>query len=429
MIKHNVSLLRRIAFWALAWYWAVPTRLIAILFTDSALLRWNGTVALTVAMLSLVLSLIKAPLVTRRENTGIKLTLFFIFATSCGLLSGSPVSWFMPLPYMFLLISGVLLRPTADELRILGAAFIVGSFFELLAGMYAATTPSGLTLWGDSLVGLNEQSGRVTGLRVDANTYALQMATTACLLFFAATRQKSSMRKIVIACLGILFVSGLFLSASRGGMLTLAGGVLYLLFFLPGKEKLYRLLQVSFSIGIAVFVISSFMNNWQPFQYAGMKYQKRLLRDSRFYVWEQYFRLPPWEYLWFGIGWKGSAVRHQNGMAAATPYMPEPQIAHNMYLQQLHEGGIVGLGAYLALIFFALKGLRKTSRESPSGSVREVESAMLLLLITQLIGGITLSETERLIFFLIGLSFSTISANRSAAVDPYPMLDRGRRIA
>jgi len=209
-------------------------------------------------------------------------------------------------------------------------------------------------------------SRRGSGTFINPNNFAGYMALLLPMLvaWVIAGRIHATMR-FVAGYAALMLGVGLVVSASRGGLLAAAGGLLALVFLLV-RQKAFRMPAL---IMLAALLLGGFavigqtkLTQWRIAQMQ----RTELDRDARFLMWQSA------EEMWRDHVWLGVGPGHYD--AVFPQYRPDllqrtkPYFAHNDYLNTLADYGLIGalliLGAILAAEFAFRHGWRHLRRDA-----------------------------------------------------------------
>lgn len=189
---------------------------------------------------------------------------------------------------------------------------------------------------------------------MDPNDFACGLAIVVSLFLVELTNKKRIILNLIcIACVGVIIL----MSGSRGGLLTLGCIVIVWLFNLKGPVRLKLLLAL---FAVAAIILFCAENGIGPKVLARFSIS-RLIADGgagRKQIWEagiaKFLSSDPLHVIFgYGHGSYTSAVRYV-AIGHGAPY-----IAHNMFINALLEGGLLGLGlmitCFAALYRYAAK--------------------------------------------------------------------------
>lgn len=207
----------------------------------------------------------------------------------------------------------------------------------------ATLIPGWINFEGTRGTEFNTNNVRVGGPFFDFELMSEYCALSLLLIVFLWARATSRSRKIFLAGLGLLTAFVLFATVTRGAIMALAAGVLYLLFTLRRRIRLVPLV-VFVSVGIAGFLamnfyVSHFTNSGDLIERLSETTLIDGMPDSRATAWKV-----AWErYLQHPIIGHGPFYSGRTGIRVW--YWP-----HNVYLYIANLVGIVGLSFYLLLL-------------------------------------------------------------------------------
>lgn len=207
----------------------------------------------------------------------------------------------------------------------------------------ATLIPGWINFQGTTGTEFNTNNVRVGGPFFDFELMSEFCALSLLLIVFLWSRATSQSRKIFLGSLGVLVVFILFATVTRGAIMALAVGILYLLFTLRRRIRLVPFVVLT-TLGIAGFLamnfyVSQFTNSGNLL---GRLSETKLIGgmpDSRAQVWAV-----AWErFLQHPIIGHGPFYSGRTGIRIW--YWP-----HNVYLYIANLVGVVGLSFYLLLL-------------------------------------------------------------------------------
>jgi len=183
---------------------------------------------------------------------------------------------------------------------------------------------------------------RIQGLTHDPNIYASSLLIFLPLPFLYVFEEKRFLRKCLWATLFAVLAASVAITFSRGGLLSFAVVMAILMF----KKRHNRFVLWSGIVAIFVIIILLPPEFWQRFSFlsnlrgeASARWRFNLAAGAL-----SYFRQHPI----FGIGlgsYIGESIR----------FIPRHLVAHNIYVEIAAETGIVGLLAFLSLVWTTMR--------------------------------------------------------------------------
>jgi O-antigen ligase len=262
-----------------------------------------------------------------------------------------------------------------DDARFLVAALVLGA---LLAAAYGVANPS-----------FGEDPGRLSGALGNANATAASMVMALVLVggLFAALRDSPWLRGLAALALPLCFIA-LLLTASRGGLIALAGALVVTIFVAGRWRKaMIAMIAVVLLGGVFYFAVLAPSGARDRVSQPGGG-------TGRVDIWTVGWRIVESHPI-NGVGagnFITSTVHYllQPGIINRDDFIVDnPKVAHNTYLSVLAELGIVGLVLFLAIVIwvlsFALKAARIFDRAGDPG-MAALSRAVLVALIGVLVG-------------------------------------------
>ncbi|MGV3756762.1 MAG: O-antigen ligase family protein [Verrucomicrobiota bacterium] len=209
---------------------------------------------------------------------------------------------------------------------------------------------------------------RGSGTFINPNNFAGYVAVLLPMMVAVVMAARVSVTtRFLAGYAALMFMVGLAVSASRGGLLAAGGGLLALIFLLV-RQKAFRLPAL---VLLTVLILSGFavlsqttLTQWRLQQ---MKHTSVDL-DSRFLLWQSAEEM--WrDHLWLGVG-----PGHYD--AVFPQYRPDimqqrqPYFAHNEYLNTLADYGLIGA----LLVLVAIGSVEFAFRHGWQGLRREADN-------------------------------------------------------
>jgi O-antigen ligase len=284
---------------------------------------------------------------------------------------------------VYLVVVNVVDSPV--RVRILMAAIVIGSLIPTLGALknYAL---------GENLVEGNRAAWVSTFGNPDELAYYLVVAVPLALALRERTRSRP-LRLLLLCAVG-LFGAGVFLSASRGGILTLA--VVVLLWWVRELGRGRIGLWIAFAVLAALAFVPAHV--WDRTETLAA-YQEDVSAMGRIWTMQ--------------AGWKMFLARPFSGLGAGTFVQAFPgyapleasgaMAAHNSFIQVLAEGGLGALAGFLVALGAGLTALRRAARghRELSAPAWALGGAMLAFVMSSLTGGIALSWP---IYWVLGMA-------------------------
>ena len=317
-------------------------------------------------------------------------------------------------------------RAHAARLSPLGMMFVLGCAIAAAYGLINPPPPG------------VDQLARSGGTFGDPNELAAVLVV-GLLLSAALTVVRSVPGPIRVCAMGagLLCVVGIALSLSRGGLLAL-GVALLIGVFVAGR---WRVHMTALTVIVAVGTVSYFA------AYASPQALQRITTvqggSGRSDIWRVGWRMVEAHPIQ-GVGAGNFPLVSVNyllrpGTITASRYIIDnPKVAHNMYLNVLAEGGIVGAALFFGILGFALRCYQLAWRELRRSRDRDLEILAYALFIG-LVGFLTASfflseEVNKQLWILVALApallrLARVGCQDEAHVADVPGLPRCRQTA
>jgi O-antigen ligase len=284
------------------------------------------------------------------------------------------------------------------------------AFAALALGLFAITD----ALFG---IGWTLQGGRAAGGTGDPNYFAVyQVIALPVTIAMAAHARSQALRTALYAAAAVIVLS-VFVSVSRGGLLTLAA-VSLLAFVLPARSLFRSPMQKAVIFGVLLvglaFTFQSAANEIGP------RFRALAGGDEtgsgRTGLW-----MAGWtgikERPLLGLGY-GAFRGASNDLILRTPGVdlrhyelrPDGHEAHNMYISTTADLGVPGLVLLLGILAASGRSFRRTAAQAMSSGkpfLARVSNALFLSLLAFALASIFLSaETSRALWILVGLALA-----------------------
>jgi len=299
---------------------------------------------------------------------------------------------------------------TRRDLELIIGVFVGGALLSALYGAFIA--PPDPTV----------DAERIGGAGVDPNYLALSLAAALSLAFGAlANRSAAVPARMLAAGASIILLTALLLTASRTGLVALAGGSVCALAIAGRRRRVPVLLAVlaMFTAG-AVWVLEI-----APREVRDHITQTTGGGTGRTDIWTVGLRMAKANPL-VGVGadnYRLSAVHYllePGEIRRADFIVDRPKVAHNIYLQVWAELGLVGLALFLVLVGFAitcgLRAIRLFDRMADAG-MAVISRSVVVAISCALIGAFFVSiHYEKSLWLLLALGPCLLAlARRSGA--------------
>jgi probable O-glycosylation ligase (exosortase A-associated) len=226
----------------------------------------------------------------------------------------------------------------------------------------------------------------------DNNVAALGLATSIPLCWFIKDTIKSYFWKLVLAGCALLTMAGVVFFHSRGGVLALGAGVLYMA--VRSKRKLLASLCLSAGAAVGVYMIRDTL--FRRMSTLG-SYETDGSSMERLRFWKGAIAMS-FDYPIFGVGFGGTNWGRYSGPYLSTGTNNAQLFVHNNYLQVLVDSGYPALLLYCCLLFGSLFWLFRIARKLRSGENKDNPDAQTGVSIAYALQG-------SLIVFVVGSTF------------------------
>jgi O-antigen ligase len=319
------------------------------------------------------------------------------------------------LTYLLLTYMVISIVRTPEDVRKILFVQLVSGALVCLGGLYELARPSSALIPGWIEFGRGYESTtsgvRIGSTFVDFELFAEFCALNLFLQVFLFTRVNTRSRKVAIAGIMAMTFFCLFATVTRGAIISLAAGSLYLVWLSRKKLNFVRLVTVaSLAIGLfggMDFVVSHYTKSASVIErLMGTELEGGVVPETRVGAWSQAIeRIQEHPIIGHGPSFvlERSLVIH---------YWP-----HNVYLYYWHIVGIVGLACYVWILVALWKSTRPRAPSLGSGTF--VEGATLLcrvMLFTFIIDQIKIEylRNERYAFFVWFLFGLLVAVGRVA---------------
>jgi probable O-glycosylation ligase (exosortase A-associated) len=250
--------------------------------------------------------------------------------------------------------------------------------------------------WAIYTAGRERLYGPEGSMLADNNDFGLALNMTSPIFFFLATTESKPWVRRLMAFLFLASIPAVFLTYSRGSLVSLAVVVFLMLMRLPQRFALVPVLMIA-----ALFALYFAPDRWV--NRMDFRREGAVLDDSAL------SRINAWTYSW------RLAVNYPlmgGGFEAFTPtlfyrYAPNPLDVHgphSIYFGILAEHGFIGLFLYLALVASCLKTLqqvRKYGRQSQNDRAAAYALMLQFCLLAFLVAGAFLGRAYFDYYFTI----------------------------
>ncbi|MGA3056500.1 MAG: methyltransferase domain-containing protein [Candidatus Limnocylindrales bacterium] len=351
--------------------------------------------------------------------------------TSLGLtgrLSVSSVPMWLPISGALLLVAGVLSALSSADVKgnlAPAVAFVIAlTFVPLIVGLATGTSRlirtfallllvSSAISGGEAVADLVSGAGistaisgaaflgRSAGLSVHPNHMALAAAMGLPLAYGLLVTSRRRAEQTFVYLLLLPVTGGIFASGSRAGLVCAVGGVATAWFLSRGEYKRWRVAVVMFAIGLLVLIVSSAMG-WHQLTVA----TDRLVGLQ-----------PTTESNSIRVADYTQAVASISSNPLVGTGFSSVRIAHNIYLQVLEAGGVLGITAFAIFgIGFLYLGLRLCRDMRLPAEMEAFAAAATASMLTWFAGGLVGNQIyDRYLYVPCGLLVGIALMARSSS--------------
>jgi O-antigen ligase len=189
--------------------------------------------------------------------------------------------------------------------------------------------------------------GRLNTLLGRSNAYAGLLTLVIPVVFFFGIIEKRLFPKIVQLSAAFILIASLILTASKGGLLTFLFQVLLIILLILIKFKFVKSLKILTISCVFISVIFIAFNNYisKYLLFISLRFQDISNTDSttaRLDMWKSALDLFE-NHIIFGVGFGNFSY-----------FYPEYKHVHNLYLETLVEGGIIGFIMLIGIMVFII---------------------------------------------------------------------------
>jgi O-antigen ligase len=266
------------------------------------------------------------------------------------------------------------------------------------------------------------QLGRFTGGVGDSNFLAALVASALALALFAYPVTRTPFARWLLLSCAFLFVTTLFLTGSRGGLVALAAFVISALSFGGAlRPHVFAMTLVVVAIGLGYYAFVASPDTLERVRHpAG--------GSGRTDIWSIALRAGE-DHPFTGVGIgnfpavKASYAAGTIDVEAVRQVVDEPIVVHNTYLELFVELGVAGLIAFATVVLASLTVAVRVVGEVVGTGDREVEllgRGVVVAIVTLLAAFAFLSaEYEKQLWLLLGVAAALSSVARFRGLVPY----------
>lgn len=207
---------------------------------------------------------------------------------------------------------------------------------------------------------------RLLGMVFQPNAFGVIMAMSSIIVISIVFNQRIgsiNYKETLLYCFfGLIFMTGLFYSGSRGAWLSFVIGYIFLIFLTPRYNRLFLILMLLaialiLYLGHGDYVYSKFnagLNNIEAFMNENSKTSWGYRLEMWIFSWEMFK-----EHFWTGVGFGNfhelyAAYAEKNNVAGQTNFGQ----SHNNYLNIIVELGVWGAVSLFLLLYFFIKAFK-----------------------------------------------------------------------
>jgi len=328
-----------------------------------------------IAVLALLASLKGTASYDRREalrHPAIKWMLLFLFAQVISVhatgVSGMVAEFGVWSVYALFALVSVRIVANPDMLRRYVWGMMLGSLWIIGWGIYAVHA---------GLEGANGGRAGAYGMYENHNDYSFIIVQTLPFFYVHLRSETGLLRRLLLLVACLASVLGIFMSLSRGGMIALVLEIILIVLFTMGRRAQVVLLPLVVAVGVAAV----------GYQYAaraanqGNDYTAEDAETSRYELWEAGGNMILHNPL-FGVG---SRTFGEHAPAyAEISHDNRGKNAHNTFIDAASTSGLVGVGAFIAMLIGALRELVRPTARIASPWEQNMRKATMIAIITMI---------------------------------------------
>ena len=328
-----------------------------------------------IAVLALLASLKGTASYDRMEalrHPAIKWMLLFLFAQVISVhatgVSGMVAEFGVWSTYALFTLVSVRIVANPDMLRRYIWGMMLGSFWIICWGIYGVYA---------GILAANGGRAGAYGMYENHNDYSFIIVQTLPFFFIYLRTETGLLKRLLLLAACIASVVGIVLSLSRGGMITLVLEIVLLVMFTMTRRTQIILLPLVCALGVAAI----------GYQYAaraanqGEGYTAEDAETSRFELWDAGRNMILHHPL-LGVGSRTFGehapeygdISHDN----------RGKNAHNTFIDAASTSGLVGVGAFIAMLIGALRELVRPTARIASPWEQNMRKATMIAIITMI---------------------------------------------
>jgi len=328
-----------------------------------------------IAVLALLASLKGAASYDRMDalrHPAIKWMLLFLFAQVISVhatgVSGMVAEFGVWSVYALFALVSVRIVANPDMLRRYVWGMMLGSLWIISWGLYAVHA---------GLEGANGGRAGAYGMYENHNDYSFIIVQTLPFFYVHLRSETGLFKRLLLLAACLASVLGIFMSLSRGGMIALVLEIILIVLFTMGRRAQVVLLPLVFAVGVAAV----------GYQYAaraanqGNDYTAEDAETSRYELWEAGGNMILHNPL-FGVG---SRTFGEHAPAyAEISHDNRGKNAHNTFIDAASTSGLVGVGAFIAMLLGALRELLRPTARIASPWEQDMRKATMIAILTMI---------------------------------------------
>jgi len=328
-----------------------------------------------IAVLALLGSLGGKPSHDRMDalrHPAIKWMLLFLFAQVVSVhatgVSGMVAEFGVWSVYALFALVSVRIVANPDMLRRYVWGMMLGSLWIIGWGIYAVHA---------GLEGENGGRAGAYGMYENHNDYSFIIVQTLPFFYIHLRSETGFLKRLLLLAACVASVLGIFMSLSRGGMIALVLEIVLIVLFTMGRRAQIVLLPLVLAVGVAAV----------GYQYAaraanqGNDYTAEDAETSRYELWEAGGNMILHNPL-FGVG---SRTFGEHAPAyAEISHDNRGKNAHNTFIDAASTSGLVGVGAFIAMLVGALRELARPTAGIASPWEQNVRKATMIAILTMI---------------------------------------------
>jgi O-antigen ligase len=317
-------------------------------------------------------------------------------------------SWYAAAAAFFLIANAM---ATPRNARMLVVAFVIGALVSILVGL---SGHGGLTTTADSLDLATR--ARFAGGQGDPNYLAAGLVAAIALAAGLLPSVRDPIARLGLIGSIVAMAAALAATESRGGLIGALVAVVVAV-ILARRQRMQAAAYgvCAIAVAAAFFVASpSALHRVTSFNAGG---------DGRAELWKVAWRMTE-DHPVAGVGLAGfqleakNYVREPGSLQFVRLIVDEPHVTHNVYLQQLAETGVVGLGLLLSIIVVSLAAAARAARRFEAIGDRAMATLSRAVIVAS-IGFLTASlfisnSTDKRLWILLALGPALLGAAHRA---------------